>query len=88
VATEAGRFSGPGPSGNSHAALDELPEDPDVWSRLRATYEVRLTFGLHLDAFNSGFDLAPEVVRRLACTGAIVGFDIYCDGDGLDADVT
>jgi hypothetical protein len=70
-----------------NATLNELPEDPDVWSRLRATYEVRLTFGLHLDDFNRGFDLAPEVVERLASTGAIVGFDIY-RYEGLDADVT
>jgi hypothetical protein len=68
-----------------NATLDKLPEDPEVWSRLRGTYEVRLTFGLHLDAFNRGFDLAPEVVERLASIGAIVGFDIYCEAD-VDAE--
>ena len=67
--------------------LDALPSDPDVWAALRGRFAVRLTFGLHLDAFNRGFDLPPELVGRIASIGAIVGFDIYCDGEVFDGPV-
>lgn len=68
--------------------LDQLPSNPDVWQQLRAKHTVRVTFGLHIEAWNRGFDLPPALVGRLASTGAIVGFDIYCHGDEASTDVT
>jgi hypothetical protein len=48
------------------ALLDRLPIDPAVWESLRSRFDVRLGFGLFQGAWNRGFDLSSQVLRRVA----------------------
>jgi hypothetical protein len=59
---------------------------PQVWEELRGRYEVRVSLGLFLGAWNRGFSLSQEWISRLARMGVGLGFDIYAD-DGEEADV-
>lgn len=63
------------------ALLAKLPEDRTVWQTLGGRFRVRIDFGLFLDAWNRGFELSPQVLDRVAKTGAVLGFDIYTDRD-------
>jgi hypothetical protein len=57
--------------------LDRLPADPPLWAMLRARFDVRLGFGLFQGAWNRGFDLSPEVLKRVVDVGLGLDFDIY-----------
>jgi len=61
--------------------LDRLPDDPAIWDSLRARYEARLDFGVFQGAWNRGFSLSPEILKRVAALGFGLGFDIYMDGE-------
>jgi hypothetical protein len=63
------------------AVLDRLPVDPAVWESLRSRFDVRLGFGLFQDAWNRGFGLSSQVLRRVAEMGLGLDFDIYADGE-------
>ncbi len=58
-----------------------LPADPPVWEQLAEHHDVRVYYGLHLDAWNRGFDLSPATVHQLEVLRAAIGFDIYADTD-------
>jgi hypothetical protein len=64
--------------------LAKLPDDPSIWESLHERFTVRLGFGLFLDAWNRGFDLAPALVHRVAKMRLPLGFDIYVDGEEHD----
>ncbi len=72
-----------GPEELSRKLLMRLPADPAVWKKLAARYEVRVYFGIHMDAWNRGFDLSPETIERMGVFGATVGFDIYANADDV-----
>jgi hypothetical protein len=61
--------------------LGQLPESVVVWEFLRASYVVRLSFGVFFGAWNIGFELSSDTMRRLADLGVPVAFDIYADGN-------
>jgi hypothetical protein len=62
--------------------LDRLPADPSLWANLRSRFDVSLGFGLFQSAWNRGFDLSPELLRRVVGMGLGLDFDIYADADG------
>ncbi len=61
--------------------LDRLPADADICSVLCARFDVRLSYGVHLEAWNRGFELSRDLVQRLGQLGLRVGFDIYAHGE-------
>lgn len=64
------------------ALLNQLPEDDFVWAELSARHDIRLNYGLFIDAWNRGFDLSPELTARIARLRAGMGFDIYANPEG------
>jgi hypothetical protein len=62
--------------------LDRLPANPDIWSQLCARFDAKLNYGIHLEAWNRGFELSRDLVQRFGQLGLRVGFDIYAHGDG------
>lgn len=61
--------------------LGKLPEDETVWLRLASDYEVQLRLYLRVAGWNRGFDLSPELIRRLAHLHAGLVVDIYAEPD-------
>lgn len=59
--------------------LDQLPDDEALWDQLASRYHVRLSYGLFVVDWSSGFSLSPELVARIARMRAVVEFDIYAD---------
>jgi hypothetical protein len=57
--------------------LDQLPDDNTVWDEIAARHDIWLSYGLHMDAWNRGFALSPEMVSRIARMHARMNFDIY-----------
>jgi Domain of unknown function (DUF4279) len=60
--------------------LARLPEELLVWERLRAQAETDVFCGLHLDRWNRGVELPPELLRQLADRRLSLGLDIYARG--------
>ena len=63
------------------ALLDQLPQDESLWAELAGRFDVRLGYGLHMEAWNRGFDLSQELVARIAGLRAVISFDIYANLD-------
>jgi hypothetical protein len=68
-----------GPEELVHLLLARLPTDEALWSDLRTRFRVRLSFGIFTEAWNRGFALSPDAVRRVSLLGAGVDFDLYAD---------
>ena len=49
----------------------------DAVPRLRERYEVQIRIALHMDGWNKGFQLSPDVLERLASLNVPVLFDVY-----------
>jgi hypothetical protein len=62
--------------------LAQLPSNPLVWDELRSRFDARLGFGIFQHAWNRGFTLSPESLRRVAALGLALDFDIYAEDDG------
>jgi hypothetical protein len=65
------------PEALTTALLDQLPEDEPLWVDLAARHRVNLRYGLHMSAWNRGFDLSAPLVARIARIRAEITFDIY-----------
>jgi hypothetical protein len=61
--------------------LGRLPQNSAIWEQLRGEYSVRLSFGIFVVRWNSGFELSPTSINRLAAIGGQVGIDIYAEVD-------
>src|SRR5690606_28285796 len=62
------RVEGTAPFGpNEHLGelLRRLPANPVVWSELRARYQVRISIGIHFDAWNRGFALDAATLAQV-----------------------
>ena len=60
------------------ALLGRLTSDLAVWAALRGEHRIRLSCGLHLDAWNRGCELSSALLRKLADRGLALDLDIYC----------
>ena len=63
----------------SRKLLMTLQADPAVWEQLAEQHEVRVYYGIHMNAWNRGFDLSPATIEQMATLRATVGFDIYAN---------
>ncbi|UCH21780.1 MAG: DUF4279 domain-containing protein [Deltaproteobacteria bacterium] len=70
-----------GPDVQLRKLLMRLPDSEDVWRKLRSRYEVQLRFGIFMSGWNKGFDLAPDLIVRLAKMGVELDFSIWANGD-------
>ena len=66
--------------------LDRLPADVAVWREIAASATIDVFCGLHLDDWNRGLDLPPDLLARLGERRIALTFDIYCDGPDDEAD--
>jgi hypothetical protein len=57
--------------------LDRVSVSTEAWDQARASADARVSVGLHLDSSNRGFELAPDLLRRLANLGLRLDVDIY-----------
>jgi len=68
------------------AILDRLPSDQKVWDEITSGAKVDVFCGLHLDEWNRGLDLPPQLLARLGQQRINLSLDIYCAGaDEADA---
>jgi len=65
--------------------LDRLPADLSVWTHLGLKYQLDVFCGLHISAWNRGFEIVPSVLRRLAERSLSLSVDIYCEGSADQA---
>jgi hypothetical protein len=70
-----------GPDEAANQLLSRFPSDDEFWRELRRDFDFRISFGIHMNGWNRGFDFTTETFKRLAATGATVGFDLYLYGD-------
>jgi Domain of unknown function (DUF4279) len=59
--------------------LEKVSSDDSVWSALGHRFDVQMRYGIFLEAWNRGFGLSRDVVRRVAGLGASLEFDVYAD---------
>jgi hypothetical protein len=57
--------------------LIQMTENPAIWKRLTTDFKVDIFCGLFLEEFNEGFNLSPEVLKKLSDRNLEIGFDIY-----------
>lgn len=58
--------------------LDRLPDDPEVWTRLREiSTSADLFCGLFLDEWNRVLELGPDLLGRIAERHLTLSLDIY-----------
>lgn len=60
--------------------FSQMPENPDVWSRLHERYAVRLWLMLWNEDENTGFELSPQTSAAIAARNLTVSYDIYAFG--------
>ncbi|GAB6389415.1 hypothetical protein STUTZSP0542_29540 [Stutzerimonas marianensis] len=63
--------------GQAKEILDQLTDDPDIWSKLSESYSCDLFCGLFLRESNEGLDIHPSTLKRLADRGISLSLDIY-----------
>ncbi len=68
------------------ALLDRLPADVAVWREIASSATIDVFCGLHLDDWNRGLDLPPELLARLGERRITLSFDIYCGSSDDEAD--
>jgi hypothetical protein len=77
--------------------LSTLPSDASLWADIASRFDVRVSFGIYLEAWNRGFSLSNTVVRRMVQIGASLDCDVYgpsdspvetVEADWLDASAT
>ena len=73
-----------GPEELISAALARVQAAADTWKAIRDQYDLQIRVGLHLYAWNRGFQLGPNIISAIALTGASLGFDIYAHGEEHD----
>jgi hypothetical protein len=66
--------------------LGRLNSNLEAWREIAQAGEMRLSFGLSMDASNRGFSLDAELVRYLADRGIQADFDIYTDDFDLPSE--
>jgi hypothetical protein len=57
--------------------LSRVPRDEAVWAKLSERFDVQLRFGVHMAAWNRGFELSAAIVATIATLRAPILFDIY-----------
>ena len=70
-----------GPGVQLGKLMMRLPNSPEVWAELRSAYRVQFRVGIHMEGWNRGFELNPDVIARVAATGIGMTFDIYAYGE-------
>lgn len=50
-----------------------------LWLNLGRRFDVQMRYGIFLEAWNRGFGLGRDVVRRVAGLGASLEFDVYAN---------
>jgi hypothetical protein len=70
-----------GPEQHLRQLLMRLPTDRATWEAVRSHYEVRISVGIHINAWNRGFVLGPELLRSVAALGLELDFDIYANAE-------
>jgi len=72
-----------GPSDCLQELLAKVSPDPATWAKLHSEYEIRVSVGIFIEAWNRGFELPARVLEALALRSLNLDFDIYAD-DGSD----
>ena len=57
--------------------LNKLTNDLEIWKDITTKFRVDIFCGLFLDNFNEGFDIGPDLLRKLGERNLKIGFDIY-----------
>jgi Domain of unknown function (DUF4279) len=70
-----------GPNELVRQLLQHFPSAASFWEPLAHDYTMQIRIGIHMDSWNRGFELEPDVVRLAANTGAPINFDLYFDGE-------
>jgi hypothetical protein len=60
--------------------LNRLPSEQEVWDALAKQHHLDLYCGLHLDEWNRGAELSPELLLRLAKQHLTLSLDMYFEG--------
>jgi hypothetical protein len=54
-----------------------LPHGEAIWAQIRAKHSIRLSLGIFVVRWNSGFELSPTSLKNIANIGGPLGIDIY-----------
>jgi Domain of unknown function (DUF4279) len=63
------------------ALFDGLTPDPTVWASLASRFRVELVCEVTLKCFNRGWEIPPELLKRLADRHVTLSFDVFYMGD-------
>jgi hypothetical protein len=59
--------------------LEQVSSDESLWLDLGRRFDVQMRYGIFLEAWNRGFGLRRDVVKRIARFSASLEFDIYAN---------
>ncbi|MBX3711245.1 MAG: DUF4279 domain-containing protein [Lysobacter sp.] len=69
--------------------LGRLPQDPAVWRRLGAKYQIDLFCGVFMRSTNDGLSFPADILRLLSERGIALNIDVYAPhDDASDSDVS
>ena len=57
--------------------LSKITDDIEIWNKVTQNFEADLFCGIFLGSFNEGFELSPDILRKISDRGLKIGFDIY-----------
>jgi uncharacterized protein DUF4279 len=61
--------------------LAELPSDPQLWQSLQQRFKIDLICDITVRGVNQGFELSPDVLKRVAALDIPLGVDIFTEAD-------
>lgn len=64
--------------------LDRMSDDLQVWATVTHNCQADLFCGVFLKAWNRGFSLSPELLKRVADRHLLLDFDIYCAAEDVE----
>jgi hypothetical protein len=68
------------------ALLNRFPAEGLVWDQLAKDYNLRLSCALHIEDWNRGCELSPQILAKIAQRGLTLDLDIYYSGEDPAAD--
>lgn len=51
--------------------------DLDIWKRITTEYKTNVFCGVFMQVLNSGFEISPEILKKLGERNLKISFDIY-----------
>ena len=64
--------------------LNWFTNDITIWKEISGKYKGDILCGLFLDGWNRGFELSPELLKKVSDRNLFISFDLYSPTDSWD----